>query len=246
MPTKILIVEDEKRTRALLAALLNSFQLNLEVFEAATVVSAIKSIKEFSPEIIILDINLPDGTGFDVLDVTADQNFKVIFSTAHQEFALRAIKSAAFDYLLKPIDPLELKESVKKAIQASKKATVNHIDVLRENWNEKIPKKLVLHTSDSIFVIQTEDLIRCESDKNYTTFYLNDGRKIIASRTMKDYEILLNDLPFYKTHRSHIMNFKYFDRFDKRDGGAIIMKNKHEVPLARSNREPFFALLERL
>ena len=244
MRTKVLIVEDESRTRELLVKMLNSFQLDLDVMEASTVVSATRAIKEFNPAIVLLDIHLPDGTGFDVLDFSDDLGFKVIFSTAHEEFAIRAIKSAAFDYLLKPIDPQELKESVLKAIQQSSSQYQEYVDILRENMNDGIPKKLVLNTSESIFVIQTEDLIRCESDKNYTTFYLNDGRKVITSKTMKDYETLLNTLPFYRCHRSHILNFNYFDRFDKREGGTIIMKNQDQIPLARANREAFFTLLE--
>lgn len=246
MKTRVLIVEDENRTRELLVNMINSFELDLDVIEAATVVSATRAIQEFKPSIVILDIHLPDGTGFDVIDFVGDKQFKIIFSTAHEEFAIRAIKSAAIDYLLKPIDPLELKESIMKAMQETTIGYDGYVDILRENMTVRIPKKLVLHTSDSIFVIQTEDLIRCESEKNYTTFYLKDGRKIVTSKTIKDYDALLNSLPFYRCHRSHIMNFNYFDRYDKREGGIIIMKNEDQIPLARSNRDAFFSLLDYL
>jgi two-component system LytT family response regulator len=246
MASRILIVEDEKRTRELLVNMIHSFQLDVELFEASTVVGATKMIKDLHPSIVVLDINLPDGTGFDVLDFAGDKDFKIIFSTAHEEFAIRAIKSAAFDYLLKPIDPMELKESISKALLAPTKVDQHHVEVLRENFNAKVPSKLVLNTSDSVFVIHTEDLIRCESEKNYTTFYISDGRKIITSKTMKDYESLLNDLPFYRCHRSHIINLNFFDRFDKREGGAIIMKNNNQIPLSRVNRDEFFTLLEQL
>lgn len=245
MITKVLVVEDEKRTRELIVNMLRSFQLDIEVEEAASVVSAIRAIKDFEPSIVILDIHLPDGSGFDVLEIFKPQNFKVIFSTAHEEFAVKAIKNAAFDYLLKPIDPLEFKQSIIRAIEPSKSQHQTN-DVLKENLGRNFPTKLVLNTSDSIFVVQTIDLIRCESDRNYTTFYLNDGRKIVTSTTLKDYENLLGELPFYRCHRSHILNFNFFDRFDKREGGTIIMKNNDHIPLARANREAFFALLEEL
>ena len=246
MTTKVLIVEDERRTRELLINMLDTFQLDLDVRGVGTVVSAIRAIKEFQPAIVILDIHLPDGSGFDVLDISEDLDFKIIFSTAHEEFAIKAIKSAAFDYLLKPIDPLELKESISKAIELSENSIVSAVEVLKENMAEGIPKKIVLHTSDSIFVVQTDDLVRCESERNYTTFHLSDGRKIITSKTIKDYDVLLNALPFYRCHRSHILNFDYFDRFDKKEGGTIIMKNNHQIPLARSNRDAFFSILEEL
>jgi two-component system, LytTR family, response regulator len=246
MKTTILVVEDEARTRELLVTMLNSLNLDLHIIQAATVVAATRAIQQQKPSIVLLDIHLPDGTGFDILDFTQENQFKTIFSTAHEEFAIRAIKSAAFDYLLKPISPVELKESVLRALESSANGNNNYVDVLRGNMLSAVPEKLVLHTSDSIFVIQTADLIRCESEKNYTTFYISDGRKIITSKTIKDYDTLLNELPFYRCHRSHILNFNYFDRYDKKEGGTIIMKNEHHVPLARSNRDAFFALIEQM
>lgn len=246
MKTTILVVEDEARTRELLVSMLTSLNLDLHVIQAATVVAATRAIQQQKPSIVLLDIHLPDGTGFDVLDFTKDIQFKTIFSTAHEEFAIRAIKSAAFDYLLKPVSPLELKESVLRALESSTIGNNNYVDGLQQNIMSSVPEKLVLHTSNSIFVIQTADLIRCESEKNYTTFYISDGRKIITSKTLKDYDVLLHELPFYRCHRSHILNFNYFDRYDKKEGGTIIMKNKHHVPLARSNRDTFFALIAKM
>ena len=162
MKITILVVEDEARTRELLVTMLNSLNLDLHIIQAATVVAATRAIQQQKPSIVLLDIHLPDGTGFDILDFTQENKFKTIFSTAHEEFAIRAIKSAAFDYLLKPISPVELKESVLRALESSANGNNNYVDVLRGNMLSAVPEKLVLHTSDSIFVIQTADLIRCE------------------------------------------------------------------------------------
>jgi two-component system LytT family response regulator len=245
MEMKVLIIDDENRTRKLLSNMLESLDFDLLISTGGEdVKSGLKAIQQFSPDIVLLDVQMPDGTGFDLLDLVPDRQFTVIFVTAHQEFAIKAIKTKAFDYILKPVDIEELKATIirvakEKDLSLSKSETDKNGEIKVNN------DKIILRTHDSIFLVQLDELVRCEADGNYTTFYLSDGKKITTSKTLKEYNDLLNQKSFYKCHRSHFINFNFFDRYEKNNGGFIILKGDHEVPLARSCKEDFFQLLER-
>lgn len=245
MAMKILVIDDENKTRKLLEKMLDSLNLDLTLsIEGHDVKSGLKAIQTFSPDILLLDIQMPDGTGFDLLELVPNRDFSVIFITAHQEFAIKAIKAQAFDYILKPIDIEELKLAITRV------AAEKGLSILKENNDRNVETKvnngkIILRTHDSVFMVQLEELLRCEADGNYTTFYLSDGKKITTSKTLKEYNDLLNQKSFYKCHRSHFINLTFFDRYEKNNGGQIILKGGHEVPLARSCKEEFFQLLER-
>jgi two-component system LytT family response regulator len=244
MAVKLLIIDDENKTRNLLSNLLESLQLNIEISTAGEdVKSGIKAVQNFSPDIVLLDVQMPDGTGFDFLDLIPDRNFAVIFVTAHQEYAIQAIKAKAMDYILKPVDIDELSQALSNA--AKSKGLTLTPKVVEKNGETKVNNgKVILRTHDSIFMVQLNELVRCEADGNYTTFYLENGKKITTSKTLKEYKDILNQKGFYKCHRSHIINLSFFDRFEKNNGGFIILRGNHEVPLARSCKEEFFQLLE--
>jgi two-component system LytT family response regulator len=215
--------------------------------DGESVSSGIKAINEINPDIVLLDIQLPDGTGFDILEQIGEHDYRVIFVTAHEEFAIRAIKCSALDYILKPVDRNELSEAIQRAIESIE----NDIDENDKyetliNNIQHDQKKMVLRTSESLFIVDLDSIMRCKSENNYTTFYLDDGRKIVTSRTMKEYEEALSYPYFMRCHRSHIINFNFVNRFNKNDGGMIIMKNDDEVPLSRKFRDRFFELLEKM
>lgn len=246
MTYKVLIIDDESRTRSLLYNIMSRMNMDLNIHQdGESVVSGVKAIEAINPDIVLLDIQLPDGTGFDILDQLGDRDFQVIFVTAHEEFAIRAIKSSALDYILKPVDHLELKKALEKAIQLLESDTDQNdkYDALVNNIQND-QKKIVLRTSESLFIIDVDSIMRCKSENNYTTFYLDDGRKIVTSKTMKDHEEALSYPYFMRCHRSHIINLNFVDRFDKNDGGQIVMKDDAEVPLSRKFRDRFFELLE--
>jgi two-component system LytT family response regulator len=222
--------------------------MNLNIHQdGESVASGLEAIKAINPDIVLLDIQLPDGTGFDILEQIGDRDFQVIFVTAHEEFAIRAIKSSALDYILKPVDHQELKKALERAIQNLESDTDQNdkYDALVNNIQND-QKKLVLRTSESLFIIDVDSIMRCKSENNYTTFYLDDGRKIVTSKTMKDHEEALSYPYFMRCHRSHIINLNFVDRFDKNDGGQIVMKDDAEVPLSRKFRDRFFELLENM
>jgi two-component system LytT family response regulator len=244
---KALIIDDENRTRELIAKMIHSFGLNVEALPLGeNVESGIAAIEEIHPDIVFLDIQMPDGTGFDVLNRVAERNFEVIFITAHEEFAIKAIKFSALDYILKPVDPTELRAALERAIETIglKKEEVQFETL---NFNMQSPKKrLVLKTQESVHVVELDHIIRCEADRNYTSFYLIEGKKILVSRTLKEYETLLSGSNFLRVQQSHLINLNFVDRYDKGDGGCVVMKDGSEVPLSPAKRDVFFKILENL
>ena len=246
---KVLIIDDENRTRELIANMINSFGFDVETIpEGENVQSAIAAIEKHQPDIVFLDIQMPDGTGFDVIRSIKNKNFEVIFITAHEEFAIKAIKFSALDYLLKPVDTSELKSAMEKALAAigEDHKENSQFDALQKNMQPNEKRRLVLKTQESVHVVELDQIIRCEADRNYTSFFLVGGKKILVSKTLKEYETLLSAHNFLRVQQSHLVNIDYVDRYDKKNGGAVVMKDGSEVPLSPAKREIFFARLENL
>ena len=217
--------------------------------EADSVASGIKLIAQLSPDIVFLDVEMPDGTGFDLLQSLKPIQFKVIFITGYEDFAIRAFRFSAIDYLLKPLDADDLIEAVKKAEDSLAKEV---FDVKLNNLftNLERPKnlqKLILKTADRIYSVNIQDIVNCESDKNYTTFNFINAPQLIVSTNLKEYETLLTPFNFFRTHQSHLINMAYFDHFVRTDGGnKVVMKNNLTIPLSVRKKEEFLVLLENL
>lgn len=248
MKKKVLIIDDENRTRDFVKKMIDSFQLDLEVFtDGENVETGIEAINRIQPDIVFLDIQMPDGTGFDVLNSLETKRFEVIFITAYQEYAIKAIKFSALDYILKPIDAEELHSAILTAIDSVdfKKEDLQY-EALENNIQPGNRRKLVLKTQECVYIVDLIEIIRCEADKNYTFFFLNNGKKILVSRTLKDFETMLNGYGFFRIQQSHLINLDYLDRYDKHQGGAIIMKDGSALPLSPAKKDQFFKLLEKL
>lgn len=245
---KVLIIDDENRTRELIAKMIDSFGFDVETIpEGENVQSGIEAIERHNPDIVFLDIQMPDGTGFDVIRSIPNKNFEVIFITAHEEFAIKAIKFSALDYLLKPVDTSELKAALEKALaMLDERKDHSQFDALQKNIMPNEKRRLVLKTQESVHVVELDQIIRCEADRNYTSFYLVDGKKILVSKTLKEYETLLSGYNFLRVQQSHLVNIDYVDRYDKKNGGAVVMKDRSEVPLSPAKRDLFFKRLENL
>ena len=245
---KILIIDDEKRIRDFVKRMIDSFDLNVEVFtDGENVETGISAIKSLKPDIVFLDIQMPDGTGFDLLNQVGEKTFELIFITAFQEYAIMAIKFSALDYILKPIDAEELKTALQNALDTIDfKKEETQYEALSHNLNTNQKRKLVLKTQESVHVVDLNEIIRCEADKNYTFFYLSSGKKILVSRTLKDFELLLSNHGFFRVQQSHLINIEYIDRYDKTEGGSVIMKDGAAVPLSTAKKDQFFQLLENL
>ncbi len=245
---KILIIDDENRTRSLIAKMIDSLGYDVQTIpEGENVQSGIKAIEKYNPDIVFLDIQMPDGTGFDVIRSIEDKNFEVIFITAHEEFAIKAIKFSALDYLLKPVDASELKIALDKALQSIEdKNSHSQYDALTTNIQPNEKRRLVLKTQESVHVVELDQIIRCEADRNYTSFFLLDNKKILVSKTLKEYETLLSAHNFLRVQQSHLINIAFVDRYDKKNGGAVVMKDGSEVPLSPAKRDVFFKRLENI
>lgn len=245
-----MIVDDEKPTRELIKNMLLGFDMELEInIESNNVKTALEQFDIFHPDILLLDIQMPDGNGFDVLRKIDQEKIHVIFITAYQEYAIQAIKFSAVDYILKPIDARELKDSIEKALELmhfDQQNIKESLKVLEENLIPQKRKKLVLKTQESNYIVSIDDIIRCESDKNYTFFYLQEGKKILVSKTLKDFDILLSPYNFCRVQQSHLINLNFVDRYDKIDGGSVIMKDNSSVPLSPQKKDIFFKMLEEL
>jgi two-component system LytT family response regulator len=245
---KIVIIDDENRTRELIARMIDSFGFDVVTIpEGENVKSGIEAIEKHQPDIVFLDIQMPDGTGFDVIRSIEDKNFEVIFITAHEEFAIKAIKFSALDYLLKPVDTGELKAALEKALSTiDDKKESSQFDALQKNIQPTEKRRLVLKTQESVHVVELDQIIRCEADRNYTSFFLKDNKKILVSKTLKEYETLLSAHNFLRVQQSHLVNIDFVDRYDKKNGGAVVMKDGSEVPLSPAKRDLFFKRLENL
>jgi two-component system LytT family response regulator len=247
---KAIIIDDENRTRDLIAKMVNSFGLDIEAIAAGeSVQSGIEMIEKHQPDLVFLDIQMPDGTGFDLLKAIPDKKFDVIFITAHEEFAIKAIKFSALDYILKPVDPTELRSAVERALKSMESRNEEMVgssqfDALQLNIQPQQKRRLVLKTQESVHVIDLDQIIRCEADRNYTSFHLAGNKKILVSKTLKDYETLLSSYNFLRVQQSHLINLDFVDRYDKISGGLVIMKDGSSVPLSPAKREIFFKILE--
>jgi len=244
-----LIIENEKSSLESLKDDLKNYCKNVNIVgESGKVSEGIELINQLKPEIIFLDIELDDGTGFDLLEKISSESrekFHVIFTTSHNEFAIKAFRFSAIDYLLKPIDPDELTDALKKTEEhISLKKLGNNLSVLFDNLKQKEkPQKLALASADSILVYKIENIIRCESQRNYTLFHFSNDKPLLVSKTMKEYEELLCGQGFERVHNSHLINMSFVKKYVKSDGGYIEMHDGSNVPVAQAKKEQIVKIL---
>lgn len=247
---KLIVIDDEASARNILKKMLNLLDQNIEVVaEAASVAEAYKMIKKYEPDLVLLDIKLEDGTGFDLLKKFEEIPFRFIFTTAFEEYAIQAFRFSAIDYLLKPINPDELLEAIEKTKQEIEKdqsylkmmALISNI----ENYSFE-NKKIILKTAETIHLVNVKEIVRCESTGNYTNIYLSDGKKHMVSKTLKEFDEMLTPYKFFRTHQSHLINLNYVEHFEKANGGVLILKNKENIPVSFRKKDLLFKVFENL
>ncbi len=242
---KILIVDDEPKARKAIAGLLEKNFNNLTITSAHSVQSAIEAININNPDLLLLDVQLEDGTGFDLLGKLKQINFKIIFVTAYDKYAITAFKFSAFDYILKPINPDELIQAVHKADEIINKENIGiKLNALLSN-REKEAKKIVLKTANSLHVTNIQDITRCEADGNYTRIFFNDGKKLLVSKTLKEFDELFSEYGFFRVHNAHLINLAYIERCEKTKGGNVFMKDDSKVPIAFARKQSLLELLQK-
>lgn len=241
-----IILEDELPVAESLKGKLALFCPEVTVLEICqSVADAQKAMATGQVDLIFLDVNLHGETGFDLIDSASSEDLpSLIFTTAHDEYALRAIKSAAVDYLLKPIDAEELVRAIRKLQNQKGQTNAEQLQVLRQE--KEAPKKLVIPTSEGMHVLNISDIMRCESSSNYTQFFLRKGKSILASKTMKEFESLLTPAGFERIHKSHLVNMDTVKRFVSNDGGYVILEDGSQIPVSVRKRERLLSYLKSL
>lgn len=230
---RVVIVEDQPNIRNDIEYLVKQQQGFVVSATCGTVKEARQIITQIKPDLLLLDIHLPDGTGFDILQEPANE-FKVIFLTAFEKHAIQAIKAGALDYILKPIDESEFKQALEKVSQYFP-AKSEQVNVANKYHQDKIRDKLVLRSQDYLQVIEIKNIVYCHSNAGYTTFYLDDKRKIMVSKILKDYEDILTEPAFLRPHQSYLINTDFIDGYSK--DGFIHLKNGEQIPVATRRKE---------
>ncbi|MCB0666805.1 MAG: response regulator transcription factor [Saprospiraceae bacterium] len=230
------IVDDERNARLNIKVLLEEHYGKCQIIgEACSVNSAITLLQSTKPDVVLLDVEMLDGTGFDLLDAVSPYNFHIIFITAYESFAIRAFKYNALDYILKPIDYRELKLAMQKAEQWK---NLDKLDsIIPDPNNESSPFKIKLSNSDGTFFLDIASIIRLESFKNYTTFHLENRPPIVVSKTIGFYEDLLPESIFHRTHQSHIININHVFQLVSDGFSTIRMRDGTKVPTSIRRRE---------
>lgn len=247
---KALIVEDEQKSREMLAMLVEKNCPQLQLIAAAkNVKEGVEMIRSLSPDLVFLDISMPDGTGFDLLEQVQDKKFEIIFTTATDKHALKAIKYSACDYILKPIDVEELKMATDKVSQ-KKNATpsMENLQFLIQQFKKADDnyQKITLPTGNAYEIVNIKDIIRCEADASYTHFYLSSGKKLMISASLKHYEDLLPENDFIRIHHQHLINMNHVTRFLKQDGGYAVMSDGSQIEVSRRKKDAFMERLNRI
>jgi two-component system LytT family response regulator len=246
---RAIIIDDEAHTRHTIRKMLadNCPALTI-VAEANSVSSGVEAIKNHKPDLIFLDIKMDDGTGFDLLEKLKPIDFKIVFITAYNQYAIKAFKFSALDYLLKPVDVDDLAQAVKKAGESQQKDFNTQLNNLNEHIHsqDKNLKKIIVRNANSISLIAVKDIVYCESDSNYTNIYLSQQQKIMVSATLKEYEELLIDYGFFRVHKSYLINLRYITRFEKAEGGTVILVNDIRIPVASRKKDMLLEMFNRL
>jgi two-component system LytT family response regulator len=248
MSIKALVVDDEENSRKALLNMLQYYWKDIDVIgQAENITGAYEMINEYNPDVVFLDIQMPGGNGFELLKKFKPIPFKVIFVTAYDHFALRAIKLSAVDYLLKPVSPKELIRSVGKLEKQMDVEDLfdKQIETLEDNMqSDRQVKKIILNTSTTMHVIKINEVIRCEADENYTRVIKEDGKAVLVAKTLKDFDEMLSPFGFCRIHQSHLINLSHVITFEK-SVGIVILTTKERVPVSSRRKEFFLAALQR-
>jgi two-component system, LytTR family, response regulator len=246
---KTIIIEDEEQAISALLSDINRYCPDIEVIgTAGSVAKSIALIQGKNPELVFLDIQLTDGLGFEILEALKNnQNFKVIFTTAYSQYAINAIKFSALDYLLKPIDAEELMQAVNKAKRSNK----NDIQLQLENFiknqtTQTQHKQIALQTTEGIFIHDIQSILKCTSDGNYTNIQFVDGKKLLISKPLKEFEDLLCTIGFERIHHSHIINLNHLKSYIFKDGGYVILSDKSTLPVSKRKKAHLLEILSNI
>lgn len=242
---KAVIVDDEPDAVNFISSIISEYCTCIQVVgKAHNVNEGVKQIREMKPDLVFLDVEMPNGTGFDLLSHFPEKDFDVIFITAFNHYAIKAIKFSAVDYILKPININEFIDAVERVIKKrSDKSYRSHdsFNVLMENLRSALPSRLAIPTSEGMEYINPKDIVRIEADRSYSWVFFTSNRKVLVSKHLKEFQDLLNDRYFFRPHNSHLINLKYVRKYIRKEGGYIEMMDNSQIPVSRNRKDLFLA-----
>jgi len=246
---KAVIIDDEPNAVDFIFSIIGEYCPELEVTgKAYDVPEGIRIIEEKKPDLVFLDVEMPNGTGFDLLTHFPEKDFDVVFITAFNHYAIRAIKFSAVDYILKPINIKEFIESVRKVVdKRSESRTQNNenLKTLMENLRTGSPSRLAIPTSDGMEYLNPKEILRIEADRSYSWFYLTGNRKILVSKHLKEFQDILDERYFFRPHNSFLINLKYVRKYVRKEGGYIEMQDGAQIPVSRNRKDLFLVHMSR-
>lgn len=243
--TKTIIIDDERTNTLTLKNLLLKYFPSIDIIATArNVAEGVAAVDQYHPDLIFLDISMPDGDGFDLLTKVAYRSFEVIFTTAHDQYALKAFDYSAVHYLLKPIDYTELRKAINRYNEVKLKGNISaRLSVLKDNLHHEY-KKIIVPSNEGLNILLIEDIVRLEASDTYTEFYLADGRKLLASKSLNNFEKLLSDQQFSRIHSKHLVNLKYVQRYVKGKGGSVVLDTGDELDVSVRKKNDFILALK--
>jgi two-component system LytT family response regulator len=244
---RAIIIDDEPKGRSILQQLiaLHAPQITV-VGTAASADEGLKTIDSHKPDVVFLDVEMPGKSGFELLRELGSIDFKVVFVSAHNHYSLKAIKFHAFDYLLKPIDLDELKQTISKLLRSSQTHThemLNELLTASKHSNSELGK-IAISSVTSIDLINVDDILFCEASANNTLVYLTNNKKIVATKNLKEYEDLLAGHRFFRIHHAYLVNLKHVSKYIKGEGGSVILSNQKELEVSRRKKQEFLNALQ--
>jgi len=234
------IVDDEENSLEALSILIQKYCPDIQIVGSAqTVESAIELINSVKPELLFLDIALPDGQGFEILDEVVSNDFEVIFTTAYDQYALKAFEFSALDYLLKPISAEKLQQAVERYLKIRKDTKIStRVSVFKESMDNR-NERIILSSMDGFEIYKISDIIRCEANGSYTVFYIKTGQRIVTSKTLNNFEKLLSDLSFVRVHSKHLVNLNFVKKYISGRGGYIVFDDGSQVDVSERKKKEF-------
>lgn len=245
---KIIIIDDEKHVVDSIELLINEYCKDVSVIGKCTSYEeGIHLINHYKPDLLLLDIEMPFGTGFDLLEKITVIDFEVIFITAYSQYALKAIKYSALDYILKPIDINELRTAIKKTSERKNQYHTNKkYEILLENLTCKMPSKLAIPNFDGINYVNITDIVKICADGRYSTVHISNKETFFVSRNLGDFEELLSERQFFRIHNSYLINLDFVKKYSRFDGGVVEMQDSTQLPISRSKKKDFLVKMKEI
>ena len=244
---RYIVIDDEKQSRSALTSELDNHKDKIKIIaEADSVATAIEAINDFRPDLIFLDVHLGDGSGFNVLEKISWHKCKVVFVTAYDQYAMKAFKFNAIDYILKPVS----QEEISRVIDRVANIEPMEEDILNKNflanYKNTTPKRIVISNSDGVHLIEVDEIIRCEADGNYTKIYSTNSEVIITSKTLKEYDTMLADMNFERVHNSHLVNLRHIKKYLNKESGFLQMSDGSQIPVSQRKKSYVLSILDKI